>query len=54
MGLFSSDDNNYLGIDISDSSIKMVELTKKGKKISLLNYGFANNIPNFNFSKSDS
>lgn len=53
MGLFSSGDNNYLGIDISDSSVKMVELTKKGKKISLLNYGFVDNIPNFNFSKSE-
>ncbi|HPT08390.1 MAG TPA: type IV pilus assembly protein PilM [bacterium] len=53
MGLFSSNDDNYLGIDIGDSSVKMVELGKKGKKISLLNYGFADDIPNFSFSKSE-
>ncbi len=53
MSLFSSNDDNYLGIDIGDSSVKMVELGKKGKKISLLNYGFADDIPNFSFSKSE-
>ncbi len=53
MGLFSSSDNNYLGIDIGDSSLKMVELVKRGKKLSLLNYGFTDAIPNFNFSRSD-
>lgn len=42
MGLFSSgSENTYLGIDIGDSSIKMVELGKKGKAVSLLNYGFS-------------
>ncbi len=53
MGLFSSSDNNYLGIDIGESSLKMVELEKKGKKINLLNYGFTDNIPDFKFSSSD-
>jgi type IV pilus assembly protein PilM len=53
MGLFSSADNKYLGIDIGDSSLKMVELTKKGKKIVLSNYGLTDNIPNFRFSQSD-
>lgn len=53
MGLFSSADNKYLGIDIGDSSLKMVELTKKGKKIILSNYGFTDNIPNFKFTQSD-
>ncbi len=43
MGIFSSNDNNYLGIDIGDSSIKMVELQKKNKKIILSNYGFSEN-----------
>ena len=42
MGLFSSPaDNAYLGIDIGDSSLKMVELVKAGKKIKLANYGFS-------------
>lgn len=53
MGIFSSSDNNYLGIDIGDSSLKMVELIKKGKKISLLNYGFSDTIPDFKFSSSE-
>ncbi|MFA5644515.1 MAG: type IV pilus assembly protein PilM [Patescibacteria group bacterium] len=53
MGLFSSSDNNYLGVDIGESSIKMVELQKKGKKINLLNYGFTDVIPDFNFSYSE-
>ncbi len=53
MGLFSSNTNNYLGIDIGDSSIKMVELKKRGKKIDLVNYGFTDFIPNFKFSSSD-
>ena len=33
MGLFSSSDNKFLGIDIGDNTIKMVELSKKGKKV---------------------
>lgn len=53
MGLFSSSDNKYLGIDISDSSLKMVELVKKSKKINLSNYGFTDTIPDFKFSTSD-
>ena len=53
MGLFSSGDNNYLGIDIGDHTIKMVELSKKGKKISLVNYGFTDIISNFGFSYSE-
>lgn len=46
MGLFSSSENNYLGIDIGDSSLKMVELVKKGKKIVLNNYGFSEDLGN--------
>ncbi len=53
MGLFSSSDNKYLGIDISDSSLKMVELVKKSKRINLSNYGFTDTIPDFKFSSSD-
>ncbi|MCF7820363.1 MAG: type IV pilus assembly protein PilM [Candidatus Pacebacteria bacterium] len=44
MGLFSSSDETFLGIDIGDSSIKMVELKKKNKKILLSNYGFSENL----------
>ncbi|MEI7620075.1 MAG: type IV pilus assembly protein PilM [Candidatus Falkowbacteria bacterium] len=44
MGLFSSSENTYLGIDIGDSSLKMVELAKKGKKIVLNNYGFSEDL----------
>jgi type IV pilus assembly protein PilM len=53
MGLFSSSDNKFLGIDIGDSSLKIVELSKKGKKIALSNYGLTDTIPNFRFSQSD-
>lgn len=53
MGLFSSNDNYYLGVDIGDSSVKMVELQKKGKRVSLSNYGFADDISDFSFSKSE-
>lgn len=53
MGLFSSRDNTFLGIDIGDNTIKMVELSKKGKKISLSNYAFSSPIENFKFSHSD-
>lgn len=53
MGLFSSNDNKYLGIDIGDSSLKMVELTKKGKRVVLSNYGLTDSIPNFRFSQSN-
>lgn len=52
MGLFSSsDDSLYLGIDIGDSSLKMVELKKKNKKIYLSNYAFSENVSGVNFTK---
>jgi type IV pilus assembly protein PilM len=51
MGLFSSNSNNYLGIDIGSSTLKMVELKKSGKKILLKNYGFTDPIENLDFSK---
>ncbi len=53
MGLFSSSGNNYLGIDIGVSTLKMVELKKSGKKIILKNYGFTDPIKNLDFSKSE-
>jgi type IV pilus assembly protein PilM len=54
MGFFSSaDDNLFLGIDIGDSSLKMVELKKKGKKIYLSNYAFSENVSGVNFTKID-
>lgn len=54
MGLFSSaDDNLFLGIDIGDSSLKMVELKKKGKQIYLSNYAFSENVSGVNFTKID-
>ena len=52
MGFFSSDDNNlFLGIDIGDSSLKMVELRKKGRQIYLSNYAFSENVAEVNFTK---
>ncbi len=52
MGFFSSDDNNlFLGIDIGDSSLKMVELRKKGRQIFLSNYAFSENVSEVNFTK---
>lgn len=52
MGLFSRDDNNlFLGIDIGDSSLKMVELRKKGRQIYLSNYAFSENVSEVNFTK---
>jgi type IV pilus assembly protein PilM len=53
MGLFSKSDNSFLGIDIGDSSLKMVELQKKGKKIYLTNYAFSENINDVKFTKID-
>jgi len=51
MGLFSSAaDNSFLGIDIGDSSLKMVELVKKNKKIILKNYGFSENLSKTKFT----
>ncbi len=52
MSLFSfGSDNLYLGIDIGDSSLKMVELRKKGHKIQLSNYAFSENVSEINFNK---
>ena len=52
MGLFSlGNDNLFLGIDIGDSSLKMVELKKKGRKIQLSNYAFSENVSEINFNK---
>ncbi|MFZ2310029.1 MAG: type IV pilus assembly protein PilM [Patescibacteria group bacterium] len=53
MGLFSSSDNSYLGVDIGDSSLKLVELKKKGKKIYLSNYAFSENVSDIKFTKID-
>jgi type IV pilus assembly protein PilM len=54
MGLFSSsNDNNFLGVDIGDSSLKIVELKKRAKKIYLVNYAFSENIKQVNFTKSE-
>jgi type IV pilus assembly protein PilM len=51
MGLFSSSaDNNYVGIDIGDSSLKMVELVKKNKKLVLSNYGFGESLSQAKFT----
>ena len=51
MGLFSKTDNSFLGVDIGDSSLKMVELKKKGKKIYLTNYAFSENVNDVKFTK---
>jgi type IV pilus assembly protein PilM len=52
MGLFSmSTDNLFLGIDIGDSSLKMVELRKKNHKMYLSNYAFSENVSEINFTK---
>ena len=52
MALFSfKKDNLFLGIDIGDSSLKMVELRKKGSKIQLSNYAFSENVSEINFNK---
>jgi len=53
MGLFSKSDNSFLGVDIGDSSLKMVELKKKGKKIYLTNYAFSENVNDVKFTKID-
>ena len=53
MGLFSKSDNSFLGVDIGDSSLKMVELKKKGKKIYLSNYAFSENVNDVKFTKID-
>ncbi len=52
MGIFSvSGANLFLGIDIGDSSLKMVELKKKNRKIYLSNYAFSENVSEVNFTK---
>lgn len=54
MGLTSwGGDNLFLGIDIGDSSLKMVELRKKNRKIYLSNYAFSENVSEVNFTKVD-
>lgn len=53
MGFLFSSDDTYLGIDIGDSSLKMVELKKKGSRLSLLGYGFTENIKGIQFTKLD-
>jgi type IV pilus assembly protein PilM len=54
MALFSpSNDNTFLGVDIGDSSLKMVELKKKGKRVFLSNYAFSENTEKINFTKLD-
>ena len=52
MSLFSfGGDNLFLGIDIGDSSLKMVELKKKNRRIYLSNYAFSENVSEVNFMK---
>ena len=52
MSLFSSSlDNLFLGVDIGDYSLKMVELKKRGKRVYLSNYAFSENIKQVNFTK---
>lgn len=52
MSLFSfGNDNLFLGLDIGDSSLKMVELKKQGGKIHLSNYAFSENTSEVNFTK---
>jgi type IV pilus assembly protein PilM len=46
MGLFSSTNSSYLGIDIGTSGVKMVELKKEGKHAKLISYGFSEYIDN--------
>ncbi len=53
MGSLFSPDNTYLGIDIGDSSLKMVELKKKGSRLVLVNYGFTENVSGVQFTKLD-
>ncbi len=54
MNLFSfGGDNLFLGIDIGDSSLKMVELKKKGGRLYLSNYAFSENVSEINFTKME-
>jgi type IV pilus assembly protein PilM len=43
MSLFSSS-NNYIGVDIGTSSVKMVELGRKANKIELITYGYSESV----------
>lgn len=49
--IFFGGDNLFLGIDIGDSSLKMVELRKKNRQIHLSNYAFSENVKEVNFMK---
>lgn len=49
--IFFGGDNLFLGIDIGDSSLKMVELRKKNRQIHLVNYAFSENVKEVNFMK---
>ncbi len=51
MGLFSKTPVSFLGVDIGDSSLKMVEVVKKGKRIYLKNYAFSENVRDVKFTK---
>ncbi len=52
MGLFSfGGENLFLGIDIGDSSLKMVELKRHNRQIHLVNYAFSENVNAVNFTK---
>jgi len=53
MGLFNSSPKTLLGIDIGDSSIKVVELQKRGKVIHLLNYGFSEDLSQTKLTSTD-
>ena len=54
MSLFSlGTDNLYLGVDIGDASLKMVELRKKNRRIYLSNYAFSESVSEVNFTKME-
>ncbi len=54
MGLFSlGGDNLFLGLDIGDSSLKMVELKKRNRQVVLSNYAFSENVKEINFTKTE-
>ncbi|MEI8360633.1 MAG: type IV pilus assembly protein PilM [bacterium] len=44
MGILSSPETGYLGIDMGSSGVKIVELTKVGDQAKLLSYGFSENL----------
>jgi type IV pilus assembly protein PilM len=47
MGIFSSDNNSYLGIDIGTSSFKLVELSGKKGNIQLSTYGYSESLKDY-------